>query len=310
MTFTGLVSHVQKFEWSGDRTISFDAGGGASPEFWCEVQEGDSVAVNGVCLTAASVSPSHVTFQLAEETFGLCEFRSPANLELALRADGRVGGHLVSGHINSRGRLISTRGEDWWFWVENAASLIHKGSVAIDGVSLTVAEKDGDRIRVALVPHTLGHTNLGSLRTDWQVNVEVPQALPQAPCKAFCVVYASEWHRELVLPFVEKVAAELGGADTVAVPGAFELPLACQRVARKYDVLVVVGLVLKGETYHFELVANTATRGLMDVQLREDVAIANGLLACYTLDQAAVRLGSTQALVDCARRLLLAHSRL
>lgn len=148
-----------------------------------DVRVGDSVAVNGCCLTVVRHQAGSLAFDLLEETVRLTGFSAlrpgvSVNLERSLAAQGRLGGHFVSGHVDGTGRVESfeTRGSDHHLKVRAAAGggryLIHKGSIAIDGVSLTVAEVEGDAFSVWLIPHTLAVTNLRERRVGDAVNLE------------------------------------------------------------------------------------------------------------------------------------------
>ena len=144
---------------------------------------GDSVAVNGCCLTVAAFDREFLFFDVLEETRRLTNFSalavgSPVNLERSLRFDGKVGGHFVSGHIDGQGRieLRELRGKDTYLRVRVAAGfgryLITKGSIALDGMSLTVAEVSGDAFAVWLIPTTLAVTNAGARQVGESVNLE------------------------------------------------------------------------------------------------------------------------------------------
>jgi riboflavin synthase len=145
---------------------------------------GESVAVSGVCLTVVDSAPSALAFDLAEETLRVTTLGGlgagdPVNLERPLRLDGRLGGHLVLGHVDGVGRVsgIRSEGDGTWVNVEVPARLrpllIPKGSVAVDGVSLTVAALEEDAFAVALIPHTLAVTTLGQRRGGDPVNLEM-----------------------------------------------------------------------------------------------------------------------------------------
>ncbi len=145
--------------------------------------EGDSVAVNGCCLTAAKFDSGYIWFDVLEETRRLTNFSelaegSPVNLERSLRFDGKVGGHFVTGHIDGLGviEVFEARGKDHYLKVRapkgSGRYLVHKGSIAIDGISLTIAEVEGDACAVWLIPHTLQVTNLGPRRAGEKVNLE------------------------------------------------------------------------------------------------------------------------------------------
>jgi len=144
---------------------------------------GDSIAVNGCCLTVARFDGRTFGFDVLEETRRLTNFAAldrgaAVNLERSLRFDGKVGGHFVTGHIDGLGvvELIEPRGRDFFLRVRAPAGsgryLIHKGSIAVDGISLTVAEVDGDSLAVWLIPHTLAATNLRAKRVGDGVNLE------------------------------------------------------------------------------------------------------------------------------------------
>jgi riboflavin synthase len=144
---------------------------------------GDSIAVNGCCLTVVFFDATHLFFDVLEETKRLTNFGALApgarvNLERSLSFGGKMGGHFVTGHIDGQGRIevFEQRGKDFYLKVQvptgSGRYLIHKGSIAIDGISLTVAEVEGDTFAVWLIPHTLAVTNLESRRAGESVNLE------------------------------------------------------------------------------------------------------------------------------------------
>lgn len=145
---------------------------------------GDSIAVNGVCLTAVSIDDHSFTADVSAETIKLTTFRelspgSEVNLELALTPHSRLGGHMVSGHVDGIGRIMSIRADGvskrYEFEMDDSLSryIARKGSICINGVSLTVNEVSDNRFSVNLVPHTLQETTLKSLREGSEVNLEV-----------------------------------------------------------------------------------------------------------------------------------------
>jgi len=148
-----------------------------------DVALGDSIAVNGCCLTVVEFDAQHLYFDVLEETRRLTNFAALAtgalvNLERSLRFDGKMGGHFVSGHIDGQGEieLLELRGKDTYLRVRVPAGsgryLIHKGSIAIDGMSLTVAEVEGDSFAVWLIPTTLALINIRARRVGDRVNLE------------------------------------------------------------------------------------------------------------------------------------------
>ncbi len=148
-----------------------------------DVALGDSIAVNGCCLTVARFEAGQLWFDLLEETRRLTNFSelrsgSAVNLERSLKPEGRMGGHFVSGHIDALGRVevFEARGKDHYLRVAAPAGtgryVVSKGSIAIDGISLTVAEVTGDTFAVWLIPHTMAATNLREKLTGSGVNLE------------------------------------------------------------------------------------------------------------------------------------------
>lgn len=144
---------------------------------------GASIAINGCCLTVVAIDGSNLSFQAGEETLsrtniGQLKPSDRVNLETSLRLGDEVGGHLVSGHIDAIGVLDAREDDGEWakFWFRVPANLTRqvasKGSVTVDGVSLTVVDVEADRFSVALIPHTLGTTTLGLQSVGQEVNVE------------------------------------------------------------------------------------------------------------------------------------------
>jgi len=148
-----------------------------------DLAPGDSVAVNGCCLTVTKFDAANLWFDVLEETRRLTNFAQLApgaavNLERSLRANSRMGGHFVSGHIDGLGRIevLEPRGKDHYLRVKPegdfARYLVYKGSIAIDGISLTVAAVHGDAFDVWLIPTTMTVTNLGEKKAGDYVNLE------------------------------------------------------------------------------------------------------------------------------------------
>jgi len=150
-----------------------------------DLKEGDSVSVNGVCLTAAEVGPDGFTADLAPETksrstLGKSNAGDLVNLERALRADQRLGGHLVQGHVDGKGEIISLKeltDGNWWLDIRIPQELdryiVFKGSITIDGISLTVASIENQVVGITIIPHTYAHTALREKSAGSLVNLEV-----------------------------------------------------------------------------------------------------------------------------------------
>jgi riboflavin synthase len=174
--FTGIILHNGTIE-----SLERHANGArlrlsVPPEF--DLQRGESVAVNGVCLTMLPEDEGIVA-DLSEETLSLTTLGSLAagtivNLERAMTLGDRLGGHIVQGHVDCVGRLIAIDNGDyrWSFPNEFADLVVSKGSIAVDGVSLTIVEPDSESFGVALIPETLARTNLGRSHVGDEVNLE------------------------------------------------------------------------------------------------------------------------------------------
>ncbi|MBZ5579482.1 MAG: riboflavin synthase [Acidobacteriia bacterium] len=149
-----------------------------------DLREGASIAVNGVCLTAVDLGPDTFSADLAPETLrrsNLGDLRpgSRVNLERPLAPTGRLSGHIVQGHVDGAGELLGLEAlgdENWWLRVRIPSALdaflVYKGSVAIDGISLTIAALEGDVLSVTIIPHTYRNTTLGGYRPGAHVNIE------------------------------------------------------------------------------------------------------------------------------------------
>jgi riboflavin synthase len=181
--FTGIIEelgHVLQVERRGEdarivigaRTVTADSG------------DGDSISVNGVCLTALEVQPGSFAADVSKETLmrstlGSLSAGSPVNLERAVTPATRLGGHIVQGHVDGRGTFLGSEshGESWTFRIaypkEIARYLVFKGSVAVEGISLTIANLTDDYFEIAVIPKTWEVTNFSLLKAGDEVNIEV-----------------------------------------------------------------------------------------------------------------------------------------
>jgi len=183
--FTGIVEEVgrvTKIETSGGtRRVTV-----ASKQLSKELKMGDSIAVSGVCLTAVRIKPGEsFGADLADETWNRTSLSrihegAEINLELPMKADGRFGGHVVQGHVDGTGKFVGLEpiegAQDFWLHIEVPRDLVryvvYKGSIGIEGISLTVARIEGQNLTIAIIPHTIEMTNLKSLKPGDPVNLE------------------------------------------------------------------------------------------------------------------------------------------
>lgn len=180
--FTGIieeVGRVVKIAQQGQfATITI-----SGSRIFNDMHLGDSIAVNGVCLTVTQFGSNHFCADVMSETLqrttlGSLQPNSPVNLERAMAANGRFGGHIVSGHIDGTGEIVSITPAHnaVWFRIKSTPKLlryvIEKGSITIDGISLTVVDCDAESFRVSVIPHTLSETNLGGKKIGDRVNLE------------------------------------------------------------------------------------------------------------------------------------------
>lgn len=183
--FTGIIEelgHVASIDGKGQqRRLTV-----AASKLVKELTQGDSISVSGVCLTAVIISKNSFTCDLAQETWQRTSFsrlkpNAQVNLELPMRANGRFDGHVVQGHVDGIGKVTSFEqvrdGNDYVLRINVPSELtryiVAKGSLTIEGISLTVAAIDGTDVRVAIIPHTAEVTNLRSLKCGDPVNLEV-----------------------------------------------------------------------------------------------------------------------------------------
>ncbi len=196
--FTGIIQaigHIEAVEHVGDDLkLSINA---KSLEL-ADVKDGDSIAVNGVCLTATRLTKTHFEAHVSKETLRVTaglECQKNVNLEKALRLQDRLGGHLVSGHVDGIGEVMRFDDlDDCWLLAIRAPHAIskyiaRKGSICVDGVSLTVNTIEQDTFTMNIIPHTLQNTMLAKLGVGYKVNLEIDQI-------ARYVERMNEWAKE------------------------------------------------------------------------------------------------------------------
>lgn len=182
--FTGLIETTGTFAGLTKRSAAAARLALNVPEGFGPVKTGDSIAVNGVCLTVVEAGPTEIEMDVLDETLARTNLSGlvrgeRVNLELALTPSSRLGGHLVTGHVDDTGTVLRRQrsGADWVFEIGVDAKwmpfIAPKGSIAVDGVSLTVVETGASSFGVHIIPYTFEHTTLGDRADGARVNVEV-----------------------------------------------------------------------------------------------------------------------------------------
>jgi|CXWL01.1.fsa_nt_gi riboflavin synthase len=181
--FSGIIADVGHIANAADRDGGLRLTINTHTLGLSDVQLGDSIAVNGVCLTVVALDGNAFTVDVSRETLnctvGLDAINTPVNLEKALRLSDRLGGHLVSGHVDGVGVVVAfdDLGESWKLLIRAPQALAKfiaiKGSITVNGVSLTINQVQGNEFALNLIPHTLTMTNLKNLTAGSRVNLEV-----------------------------------------------------------------------------------------------------------------------------------------
>lgn len=177
--FTGIIEELGKIRQITTNNIKIEC-----KIILDDIKLGDSIAVSGVCLTVVDIGKDFFTADISPETMkvtalGDLKINDLVNLERAMALNGRFGGHIVSGHVDSRGKIleISNLGDFYNLEIEltpeTARYVVNKGSITVNGISLTVAKINGNIINCAIIPHTYEKTNLMSLKNSDFVNIEV-----------------------------------------------------------------------------------------------------------------------------------------
>jgi riboflavin synthase len=328
ITGLGTVLHIE--ERGNGRSYII-----ASPYDIDTIPVGASIAHSGVCLTVTDKGHNNnqdwYSVDASSETLALTtlnDWRSgdKINLERSLKAEDELGGHSVSGHVEGTativGREPQTDGSIRFIIQvpEHFAAFIRpKGSITLDGTSLTINKVDGHTIELMLIPHTLAVTTWGLKKMGERVNVEpdhshsakdvsegqshqngVPFYDPDRPNPHLLILTANFYQdlaHELEQGAVQVLHDKGLTFETVSVPGVLELPsalaMALQCVDDKqhfvYDGYILLGCVIRGETSHYDIVANESARAILQLATQHRLALGNGILTVENGEQAKVR---------------------
>lgn len=176
--FTGIIEEIGTVLSISNNSIRIQA-----ETVLEDIKAGDSVAVNGVCLTATKINYNHFDADISPETMRVTAFKNInigdlVNLERAMPANGRFGGHIVSGHVDGTGKILSVKRNNEFYDLSvetdknNTKYIVKKGSVTVNGISLTVANINENIIQIAVIPHTFENTNLKHTKSGDLVNIE------------------------------------------------------------------------------------------------------------------------------------------
>jgi len=335
--FTGIVTDVGRLLEVEDRNEGrrLRVGTVYDP---ATIEFGASITVDGICLTVTDkgTGPSGNWFDAfaALETLDVTEVGRwrpgrRINLERSLKIGDELGGHLVSGHIDGMAEIVGKQatGEQITFTFEISAEIARfvarKGSVALNGTSLTVNSVDGNRFSVHLIPYTVEVTSWGDYEIGDHVNIEVdpmaryaarltetetsPARSPDQPkdqtmSKApHILVIEARFYADIADELFRGAEAALNAAgasfDRISVPGVLEIPAALAyalKSARKgrgraYDGYLALGCVIRGETTHYDIVSEQSARALMDLAVDHSLAVGNGIQTVENDDQAWAR---------------------
>lgn len=298
--FTGIITHTGTLKKRTTGTIEI----GAPLTVLKKLKIGDSIAVSGVCLTVTKKTKKSFSSDVMVETWqktmlGSLKIDALINLELPLRAGEFLSGHIVQGHVDGTAKIVSIKkiGNSHIFTFKKmvADPIFTKGSVTINGISLTVIKTTGQNFSIGIIPHTWNTTSLREAKVGDLVNVEVDHNL--RPTGKIAII-ASSFHKNIVelmksncINTLTKNNIALKDIHVVDVPGALEIPLTAKKLAKKniYSAIIALGVVHKGKTYHFEQVSNECVRGCMQVAYDYEIPVIYEVLSVYNLKDAMER---------------------
>jgi riboflavin synthase alpha subunit/6,7-dimethyl-8-ribityllumazine synthase len=330
--FTGITEEIGRVESigliEGKRRLQISA-----KEILPGLRIADSVAVSGACLTVVDRTDNSFFSDLVAETweqtaFSRLEPGSLVNLELPMKADGRFGGHIVQGHVESTGILLGFSplpgAQHLGLQIEVPPELdkriVANGSVAIEGVSLTVAKLVGNILTVAIAPHIWNSTNLQSLNLGDLVNIETDVMMKylekwsgnESPfgqdsvstfdmtSRGRFAVVVSEFNSFITdqllsaaLRVLEAHRVPPTNIEVIRVPGAYEIPIAAKLSAKSgcFDAIICLGCLIRGDTLHYEVIAHEVSRGIGQSALESGIPHSFGVITCNTQEQAIDRSG-------------------
>lgn len=294
--FTGIVEYTTRIYKNSENEYFIN-----KTTYLNEVQIGDSISVNGICLTVSKLTNDYVYFDILQETLRKTNIQSAenVNIELSKKIGHRNSGHDVNGHIHTKGKVVNIIDESIIIETNFINSVKYKDSIAINGISLTVCEIDKNTFKINVIPHTKEITNMKYIKIGDYVNIEFNINICEKP---HVYIVHSSWHYDIMKPCIETIQNELSGmydCTISSVHGGFEIPLEALNVSHKCDLIVCIGIILKGETLKFECDSYAITNGLMQVQLTTKVPIVNHILCCQEESQAVKRMNNSTSIISC-----------
>lgn len=320
--FTGIITETGTLESRARSRVAIRASRG----FVHALTIGASVSVSGVCLTVVEKGKGSFFADIMPETarrstLGALKRGQIVNLELPATPTSLLSGHIVQGHVEGMGvvKNVTAQGNSKVLSIAVAPSLAHrivqKGSIAVDGISLTVVSARRSGFTVGIIPHTRSITTLRTVKRGDKVNIETDVLATHARgiiTKTRSVkkikdirigIIGSSFREEVTKELEKHCVATLKKRKLskkqikiVRVPGAFEIPLIAQKMAKEgaYDALITFGAIVKGKTYHFEQIANECARGCAEVSRAYDIPVIFEVLAVYDIKDAVLRATRTR----------------
>jgi len=330
--FTGIITEIGIVKSRSDvaEGVAFTID---APVTMQHVKIGDSVAINGVCHTVTKYAGESFTVVSMPETLSRTTMKSleknaRINLELPLGKAGRLDGHIVQGHVDTIAQIIHVEESanqtvlTCRIGPEHTEFIVEKGSMAINGVSLTVTSVTNDSFGIALIPHTRESTTLGQLNKHDLVNIELDYMAKYARKwhgkDADIVTHAGEsdasnLHIAIVLPrFNEHIGTSLlnntlntlssqgipdDQIDIVRVPGAFEIPVTARQLINHnvYDCIIALGVVIRGETTHYDQICETVSREIGRMSVDTGTPVIHGIVTAESAEQARARVDGSHS---------------
>ena len=294
-----------------------------------QISIGDSICVNGICLTVCQRKNDIVLFDVIEETRTITTIKNwkvgqMVNCELSVESQElKMDGYIVTGHIDAKCKILDIKNLDdnskeYIFQHPDSISsqIVYKGTIIIDGVCLTISKVDRLRFSVSIIPHTLSQTIFQYYKRADECNVETDIRLKNAKLNHKDIIFPDiQVHQPLKIAIISTVWNSIYVSslkeqainvfksygniiiEEIIVPGAFEIPgtIICASRSLQYDAILAIGILIKGETKHFEYLSQSVFHGLIKCQMEISIPVINGVLTCLNERQVQERVNGQMA---------------